>query len=233
MEVVVITGASSGVGREMALTLSRQAQVVAVARSEQKLAQLQNEVGERLSVFVGDMSKEDEISALTEYVNNKFGKLNILINNAGMGTFKPLLETETAEWREMHDTMVLGTFLCCRYLIPLIQQAGYNERRQVIINASRWAEQGRIKFCSGYVAAKFAQRGLSQVLREELRYEGIKVILLMPGSIDTPFFDNSGWTHDPGRILDPKAIAKMTKQVINQPNGYVVEEVIFQAINPD
>lgn len=236
--VVVITGASSGVGKDAAIELSKNENyhIVLVARNAEKLNETKQEIenhnGNAYN-FATDISIESGVKDLAEYIEKTFGKLNVLINNAGMGIFKPIVDLELDEWNLMHDTMVVGTFLCCKYLIPLILKSNHEEKRQIIINSSFWGQYGRTPLCASYIAAKFAQRGFSLSLREELRHQNIKVICLMPGSIDTPFFSEGGWVHDPNRILNSKEIAKMLNDLVKYNSNFVIEEIVVQAINPD
>lgn len=236
-KIVVITGASSGVGRSIAISLGRSQdyQLVLVARNEGKLnqvAEIISEAGGSSLVFPSDVTKEDQIMKLSEFLDSEFGRVNILINNAGLGIFKPLVDLTSEEWRMMQDTMIFGTFLCTKYLLPLILRA--SEPRHIIVNSSFWGMKGDTPLCTAYIASKFAQRGLSLSLREELRHHNVKVTCLMPGSINTPFFEfGGGWPHDPNRILAPEDVAEVVQNIISYKGKLTIEEIVFQAVNPD
>ena len=236
--IIVITGASSGFGKDMAINLSKHKNnhVVLTARSESKLVELTetiNSMGGNACMFTADITEESDVVALSEYLKSKFGRANVLINNAGLGIFKPLIELTSEEWKVMNDTMVYGTFLCTKYILPLILDSE-EDPRHIIINSSFWGIKGDTPLCTAYIAAKFAQRGLSLSLREELRYHNIKVTCLMPGSINTPFFDHGGgWPHDPNRILSSEELAEVVNDIIHYKGNLVVEEIVIQGVNPD
>ncbi len=235
--IIVITGASSGLGKDMAINLAKNKEnhVVLTARSESKLLEITetiNNMGGNAYMFTADIAEESDVIALSEFLNCKFGRVNVLINNAGLGIFKPLIELSSEEWKAMNDTMVYGTFLCTKYILPLILES--IEPRHVIINSSYWGIKGDTPLCTAYIAAKFAQRGLSLSLREELRYHNVKVTCLMPGSINTPFFDyGGGWPHDPNRILSSEELAEVVNDIIHYKGNLVVEEIVIQGVNPD
>ncbi len=235
--IIVITGASSGMGRDLAISLAKHKEnhVVLTARSENKLAEVAeqiNSAGGKAYVFAADITEERDVIALSEFLKNTFGRVNVLINNAGLGIFKPLVDLSSEEWKVMNDTMVYGTFLCTKYILPLILESV--EPRHIIINSSFWGIKGDTPLCTAYIAAKFAQRGMSLSLREELRYHNIKVTCLMPGSINTPFFDyGGGWPHDPNRILSSEDLAEVVNDIIHYKGNLVVEEIVVQAVNPD
>lgn len=235
--VAVITGASSGVGLDLAglLALQGKCPTVMVARSKDKLERaaekISSEGGDCLP-YAADISREEEVVALSDHVEKQYGRVNFLINNAGLGVFKPLHETSKEEWNLMHETMVLGTFFCTKYLLPLILKAGLP--RHILINSSYWGYRGDVCDCTAYNSAKFAQRGLAQSLREELRKDRVKVTCLLPASIDTPFFDGEcSWEHTPERILSSKGVAQVIYDILHYRGNLVVEEAIIQAIDPD
>ena len=234
--IIVITGASSGVGEYAARRLGRDKEnhLVLVARREENLAKLADEItslGGSATIFPADVTDEDSVKDLSYYLGEAYGRVNVLFNNAGLGIFRPLIELEPQEWKLMNDVMVYGTFLCTKHLLPLMMEA--TEPRHVLVNSSLWGFRGDTALCTAYVAAKFAQRGLTLSLREELRHHDIKVTCLMPGSIDTPFFDDNSWAHDPTRILDPEELAEVIRDIIEYRGNLVIEDVVIQSINPD
>ncbi|MFO7951347.1 MAG: SDR family oxidoreductase [Bacillota bacterium] len=179
-----------------------------------------------------DIRNENEVAALGEELKERYGRVNFLINNAGQGIFKPLPDITVDEWNLMHETMVLGSFLCTKYLLPLILDA--ENPRHILINSSFWGQQGCVANCSAYNSAKFAQRGLAQSLREELRRENVKVTCFLPASIDTPFFDGDfSWKHTPEKILSPEDLAEVVYDILHYPGNLVVEEITIQAVDPD
>lgn len=235
-QIIVVTGASSGIGRDTAFKLSQSKEntIILIARNAEKLQVIADTIGRgggNAVPYPMDITDEEQVVALAEFLEDKYEYVSVLFNNAGLGIFKPVVETSTKDWLEMHNTMVYGTFIMTKHLIPLlINSAGM---KHIVINSSYWGMRGDTPLCSGYVAAKFAQRGFSLSLREEVRVHGIKVTCLMPASVNTPFFDNNGWVHDPHRILESEDLAKVIADIIQYPGNLVVEDIIIQSINPD
>jgi len=236
-KVAVITGASSGIGRETAIYLAVHGGYtsVLVSRSEENLVKtkeaIEGEGGQAL-VFPADISKETQVRKLQRFLAKELGRVNVLFNNAGVGIFKPLHELSGQEWKTMHDTMVLGSFLCTRYLLPMIMET--ETPRHIIINSSMWGIRTNRALCTAYVSAKCAQRALAASLREELRPYNIKVTCLLPGSVDTAFYHyGGGWPHNPERILRARDIAKVVEHIISCEGNVTLEEVVIQGVNPD
>jgi len=236
-KVAVITGASSGIGRETAIYLAVHGGYtsVLVSRNEENLVKtketIEGEGGQAL-VFPADVSRETQVKKLQRFLAGELGKVNVLFNNAGVGIFKPLHELSGQEWKTMHDTMVLGSFLCTRYLLPLIMET--ETPRHIIINSSMWGIRTNRALCTAYVSAKCAQRAMAASLREELRAYNIKVTCLLPGSVDTAFYHHGGgWPHNPERILSARDVAKVVEHIISCEGNVTLEEVVVQGVNPD
>jgi len=127
--IAVITGASRGIGKTIALELaSAGATVVLVGRDEAKLTETASEahrLGSDASVFVTDVAQEDDILALEDNIRSRFGRVDILINNAGINMRKPLLEFTLDEWRSVLDTNLTSVFLMCRSIVPLMRGREY------------------------------------------------------------------------------------------------------------
>ena len=127
--IAVISGASRGIGKTIALELaSAGATVVLVGRDEAKLTETASEahrLGSEASVFVTDVAQEDDILALEDNIRSRFGRVDILINNAGINMRKPLLEFTLDEWRSVLDTNLTSVFLMCRSIVPLMRGREY------------------------------------------------------------------------------------------------------------
>ncbi len=234
-QVVVITGASSGIGRDTAIKLSQDPNntIVMVARNRNKLEEVMNEIqgnGGSAMIVPMDITNEEQVATLAKHLEDTWGYINILFNNAGLGIFKAVSDMTSEEWNEMNNTMVYGTFIMTKYLIPLLINS--EDTKHIIINSSYWGMRaGDLPLCAGYIAAKFAQRGFSLSLREELRVYGIKVTCLMPASVNTPFFDTNNWVHDPYSILDSEELANIIVDTINYQGNTVIEDIVVRSIN--
>lgn len=225
-KIIVITGASSGLGRETAFHLSRlEAHAVLVARSEGRLKDVQSEIkeitGESPLAVRCDISSEEDVASMAAKVKEKYDHVDVLINNAGIGKYRISEEISNHEMRIHFETNFYGAYYCIKALLPLIksQGAGY------ILNVGSLF--GKIAFAdvSVYAATKFALAGFTEGLRQELKPQGIGVGLLMPGPINTSFQDNrqDGERKAPAFItLEPSRVAKVIGKMIQRNKKNVI-----------
>jgi NAD(P)-dependent dehydrogenase (short-subunit alcohol dehydrogenase family) len=184
-KVAVVTGASRGLGREMALALARAGvRLALVARDEAKLTAVRDEIqaqgGEAECYFV-DVTSEDEVVALEPQVRNRFGAAQILINNAGVNLRKPVTAFTYREWRHVLDTNLTSAFLMCRAFVPQMQGTGYGRILNMTSTMSHVSLPERI----AYSSSKAGLLGLTRALALELAPEGITVVGISPGPFAT------------------------------------------------
>ena len=183
--IAVITGASRGIGKAIALELaSAGATVALVGRDEAKLTETASEahqIGAEASVFVTDVAQENDILVLEHNIRSRFGRVDILINNAGINTRKPLLEFTLDEWRNVLDTNLTSVFLMCRSIVPLMRGREYGR----IINLASTMSHVSLAGRSAYSASKAGILGLTRALALELADHGITVVTISPGPFAT------------------------------------------------
>ena len=181
-QVAVITGASSGIGAAAARALVAEGlQVVLAARSASKLEALAKELGERALAVPTDVGDEAQVRRLFDAVKDRFGGLDLLFNNAGVGYHGPLEHGKTAEWKATIDANLWGVLFCTRAAIPLLRG-----RTGAMINTvSSVGGRRGIEGWAVYNATKFAVVGMHDALRKELGPEGIRVSLIEPGAVYT------------------------------------------------
>jgi uncharacterized protein len=187
-KVVVITGGSSGLGRETALRLSRKkATVILVARTAATLEDTGQEIagltGAMPLALVCDISSEHDVDRMAQRIGEVHSHVDVLINNAGFGTYTASESLSNREMREHFAVNFFGAYYCTKALLPLIKKssAGY------ILNIGSAFSITALAENSVYAATKFALRGFTIGLRHELQFYGIGAGLFLPGPMETPF----------------------------------------------
>jgi NAD(P)-dependent dehydrogenase (short-subunit alcohol dehydrogenase family) len=190
----LITGASKGLGRAMAVALAQNgAHLVLVARSKDKLESVAREVqaaGSTADVFDADITSEEQVLQLEKDVTARVGKIQILVNNAGTNLRKNITDFTLDEWRGVQDTNLTSVFLMCRSFVPHMKGTGYGR----IINMTSIMAHVSLPQRTAYSSTKSALLGLTKALALELATEGITVNGISPGpfatEMNTPILQN-------------------------------------------
>ena len=186
--VVLITGASSGIGKSTAKAFSEKgAHVVLAARREDELNSLMTEIesgGGKASAIKTDVSKSGDVERMVSHTISEFGRLDFAVNNAGIeGQLKPIVSLQEDEWDQVLDINLKGIFLCMKYEAKAMIESG---RGGAIVNIGSVNSFLGFPTGSAYVASKHGLVGLTTSASAELAPEGIRVNLVCPGVIDTP-----------------------------------------------
>jgi 3-oxoacyl-[acyl-carrier protein] reductase len=217
--VVAITGASSGIGAATAEALAAEgASVVLGARRTDRLEELTSKLGARAAAVGMDVRNPDDSSRLIQTAVDRFGHIDTLIANAGIGAYGGIMDLSDDQLREMMDTNVAGTVWPIRAAVPHFLKAGTGD---IVIVASVAGLRGAGDEAV-YAATKFAQVGLAGALDRELREKGIRVSVIAPGGTATEFAMGAGRTPDmPGLVdmLRPKDVASAVLTVLRQPRS--------------
>jgi len=228
-KIVIVTGGSVGIGLSTAIMLkSKEAEVIITGRNKERLEKAAKENG--LFPFVSDISKEEDVIKLFDFIKNKFGNLDVLINNAGFGYFDLVENIDVNRFNEVLQTNVIGAALAAREAAKIfkIQNSG------AIINiASTAATKG---FAGGtpYVASKFALRGMTECWRAELRPHNVRVILINPSEVQTEFVKNSGREErefNQTKLVGDDIAHAVVSSLEMDDRGFITELTIF-ATNP-
>jgi 3-oxoacyl-[acyl-carrier protein] reductase len=224
----LITGGSEGIGRGIAeALLAKGAQVAIMGRNEEKLAATADEIG-ALAV-AGDVAREQDADRAVAKVIEAFGGLDILVNNAGIGYFAPLVEQDKAEFERVFAVNVTGAMLmgraAARHFVA--------RDKGVIVNISSTSGLSGGKGSSAYASSKFALRGMTECWRAELRPHNVRVILVNPSEVQTPFFAKVGIEQKLSeKKLRPQEIAAAIVGALEiDDRGFIPEFSVF-ATNP-
>ena len=222
-QVAIISGASRGIGRATALLLALQgAKVVAVARSQQELEELTKKT-QGLGI-VADISDEADAEYVVQETLRQLGRLDILVCNAGVGSFNELEQFDAAEWDRIFDTNVKGTFLLCKAAVPHFKARKNGHIVGIVSDvAKRTFAHG-----TAYGASKYAQDAVLSSLRKEVRPHGIKVSTIYPGLVDTYFNDTKPGSAEAEKThLRPSDVAQTVRYVLEAPAHVVIDELML------
>jgi NADP-dependent 3-hydroxy acid dehydrogenase YdfG len=223
--VLLITGASSGIGAATARMAADRYRLVLAARREDELVELARELGgaERALAVRCDVTEWDEVEATAAAALERFGRIDAVFANAGFGAKRGFLEESPEHWRSMVLTNVLGPALTIRATLPHLLERGTGHFVVTSSVAGRTYLPGSL-----YSATKWAATAIGHNLRAELRQlqdnDAIRVTLIEPGMVDTPFFDER-----PGeRALRDEDIARAVLYALEQPPGVDVSEILVR-----
>ena len=226
-QTALVTGGSKGIGRAICLALAiEEANIVIVARNESEIKETMNklkELGCKALAIQADVRNEEDVRHLISRTVDGYGRLDILINNAGVAHKKRLVETTMEEYNEIIDTNLKGVFLCTKYAIPHIR----NSQNGKIINISSGAGLHGIPELSVYCASKFGVNGITESIASELAGE-IKVYSICPGGVDTDMY-RSLFGHRPK--LKPEHIAEKVLELVS-PDSKVASGKIIEIYAP-
>ena len=182
--VALVTGGTKGIGRAIAEhLLGAGASVAICARTEADVRVADAELGERALGIVCDVADARACERMVEETVDRFGRLDILVNNAGLGIFKPLREMSVEEWRLQIDVNLGGVFYCSRAALPHLSASGDG----FIVNIASLASRHPFQGGTGYNASKYGLLGLTEAMLLDVRYDDVRVSIVMPGSVDTYF----------------------------------------------
>ncbi|MFW9920557.1 MAG: SDR family NAD(P)-dependent oxidoreductase [Candidatus Thorarchaeota archaeon] len=225
MKRIVITGASSGIGREIALEMaSENHSFYLIARNERRLNDVKKEIeslGSRAFIGIGDVSKEADVDRIYDNIISSLQGVDVLIANAGVGHFGNLEDISLHEFDEQFNTNVRGVFLWVRKVLPdmKIQNSG-----QIVVTSSNLGLKTSAR-ASVYSATKHAVQAMVWSLRDELKGTGVKAATINPGSVSTPWFDKR--EVDREKMLTARDVAKAVRLIIDQEQTSNIDHILL------
>ena len=228
---ILLTGASSGIGRELARQLAREGHRLALlARRGELLREVAAQVaGDRAGpgpvhapvALPADVRDAEAVSAAVAAAEHSLGPLDTLIYSAGAARFLAVEETTDAVWAEMLAANLTGLFHCVRACLPNFRARGCGHVVAILSVASRQAFRGS----SAYTAAKFGALGFIESLRDEVRRSGIHVTAVLPGATDTPIWDGLGPGWDRSKMMRPEQVARVVASSLRDTSSGMLEEI--------
>jgi NADP-dependent 3-hydroxy acid dehydrogenase YdfG len=224
-QVALVTGAGRGIGRAVAVALAAEGAAVALAsRSRAELAEAAAAVkaagGRALAVPI-DVTQDTEVDALVEQVLFELGRLDILVSAAGVATFGAVASAKPNDWDAMLAVNLRAVMVTCRAALgPMLRQ-----RRGTIVNVASVAAVRAIAGGAAYAATKAGVLAWSRVLAEEVRPDGVRVGVVLPGAVDTPLWDQIPGAPNRGRMLKPEDVARAVLLMVTLPDGATLEEL--------
>jgi len=226
--VAVVTGGTRGIGRGIATKLLELGATVVITgrnmtATSAAASQLSASENHRCVAMACDVSDLASVDKIGNDLRQQFGRVHILINNAGIGGPASLLhELDPQVWDAIFNTNVRGVYYMMRAVVPLMIDAGGGH----IINMSSLAGKNPLPRAAAYSASKWALNGLSYSAAEELRQHNIRVSVICPGSVDTEFSPHAG--KDPAKMLRPEDVAHVVGMLVTQRPAAFVSEVLLR-----
>ncbi|MFM0473648.1 glucose 1-dehydrogenase [Paraburkholderia strydomiana] len=229
-KIAVITGGNSGMGLATAQLFAKEgAKVIITGRRQKELDEAVESIGADAEGVVGDVSRLSDLDKLHDHVKAKYGRVDVIFANAGLGSLAPIDQVTEAQFDETFNVNVKGTYFTVQKLLPLVPDGG-----SIILNASIASSKGMEAF-SVYSATKAAVRSLARTLTTDLKARKIRVNAISPGPIDTPIFGKTGLTEQEiegfksgitsqvplGRIGLPEEIAKPALFLASDDSSYI------------
>jgi NAD(P)-dependent dehydrogenase (short-subunit alcohol dehydrogenase family) len=232
-KVAVVTGGGRGIGRATALKLaSAGATVVVVARTsseiESVVAEIEAQEGQAIS-RVADVARSADIKELASELQGTYGKVDILVNCAGVALIAPLSATSEADWDQVLDTNLKGTYLCTQLMLDLL----LSSKGALVVNiASKVGLTGHATV-TAYTAAKAGVIGFSRALADELGPDGIRVVAICPGPVDTPMRWAATPNMDPKLAIPAETVAETILFLAKLGENATTGEIVIETIGYD
>lgn len=223
----LITGASSGIGRETALAFASSGiDVALISRSADKLAAVEEtvtKIGVKAKTYVVDLANVSKVQEKMRQIALDFGNIDILVNNAGMGYTATLSQTPLSDWQQVIDLNLTSVFECIKGILPSMRE----QNRGTIINVSSIAGKQAFANWGAYSVSKAGVIALSQALAQEERANGIRVTAICPGAVNTEIWDSKTVNADFNRsnMLTPEIVAQSILHTALLPKQAVVDEL--------
>ncbi|MCB0725457.1 MAG: SDR family oxidoreductase [Ignavibacteriae bacterium] len=232
-KIVWITGTTAGIGKALAVEFANAGHtVICSARRKGKLIQevkaIEKSGGTAIAMHC-DVSKEADVSRTVKNIIKKYGRIDALINNAGVTEFKLFTESTVKDFDNIIGVNLRGAFLCMKAVLPGM----IKKKDGQIINILSVAAITTFEYSSIYAASKAGLKAMSEGIRKEIRKYNIKVTNIMPGATISPMWDKDFAERNKKRMMKAEDIARLTLDAFNQPKSLVTEDIVVRPIKGD
>ena len=231
----IVTGSPRGIGKETALFLLQKGlNVIISSRSQQSVDNVIQEIHDKFPFkkenVLGlkcDVSQYSDVKSLVDISVKRFGRIGVLVNNAGIVYFKSIMDTTEEEWNNTIDTNLKGVFLFTKEVLPYMIE----NKSGVIVNVSSGAEKSGFPNLSAYCASKFGVIGFTESIAKEVANNNVKVMTIRPGGVDTKMIDDivdNGYNLSKKNLMKPEQVAmKIYDMIFNQKDYYNGQSIEF------
>jgi 3-oxoacyl-[acyl-carrier protein] reductase len=227
----IVTGGTRGIGRAIVRRLSGEGYEVVfsgrTAQSAEEAAASLCQEGLAVHGVAADARKDEDQERLIRFAERKLGRLDALVNNAGIGEFGRVDELDPVRFRDVLETNLLGAFYAIRHAVPLMKRSGGG----FIVNVASLASVNAFAGGSAYNASKFGLLGFSDAAMLDLRHEGIRVAVVMPGSVATDWSHSHG-NRDASWMLAPEDVAEAVADLLRFPGRAIASRIELRPARP-
>lgn len=230
-KIALVTGASRGIGRAISVSLAAAgSHVVAVARNARQLDELVAEIsaaGGAATALPADLAEESQLREVFQSIDRRFSRLDVLVNNAGLGVFGPLAEYPTSDLDRLLAVNLRAPFLCCREALQRMipQKSGYIINIASVVGFKGYVHQ------AAYTATKHGVMGLTKVLAAEAQPHGIRSSVILPGGVDTDMVGDARPDLDRSVLLQPSDIAQTVMYLLSISERAAIDQIYIRRRN--
>jgi 3-oxoacyl-[acyl-carrier protein] reductase len=230
--IALVTGAGRGIGKAIALSLAKEgAEVVLTSRTIAELDQVKKEIesiGGKALIIPADLTNDTQMGKLFEEIRSNYSRLDLLVNNAGIGVFAPVRLLAVADFDQMWNLNMRAVMVLTQHALKFMEA----QKSGAIVNVASLAGRNAFVGGAGYAASKWALIGFSRSLMLEVREHNIRVITICPGSVDTSFSPTPKEPSRSEKILHPQDVADTILSALMLPDRAMVSEIDIRPTTP-
>ncbi|KGM45465.1 SDR family NAD(P)-dependent oxidoreductase [Neobacillus niacini] len=229
-QIAIVTGASRGIGKEIAVKLAEQGMKLALIGSSAQISETADELKRKgfsnILPIQADVSKEEDLQQVVKKTIEEYGHVDMLVNNAGIGFFKLTEDVTLEEWKKVFEVNVQGVFLATKAVLPHMKE----RKSGTIITISSDVARYTIPNGAAYTATKYAVQGFSGSVAQEVREYGIRVGTINPGMVDTYFAESKQGLPEKHDWLKVEDVANAVVYMASAPKYMLIDEIVLHPL---